>query len=217
MGVITASSIISKARNQLQDTITDDDGQYRWDNDVLLGYLNEGQRAVVALRPEASMTTGSVLLVAGTKQDLPTGGLSLIDVNRNMGAAGTTPGRTIQRISGEELDLYDPDWHLATAGVAVKHFVYNPEVPKVFYVYPPQTASPEYIEMSYSTPPADVANIGTVISIDDIFEPALLQYLLYMAFSQDAPIGDMTKGGAHMNTFIGLLTGQIEQDERVKR
>jgi hypothetical protein len=58
--------------------------------------------------------------------------------------------------------------------------------PKHFYVYPPQpAANPGYVEIIYSSAPSAASADGN-ISIDDVYANALLDYILYRAYSKDA-------------------------------
>ena len=144
MGTITSLSVIVKAQKVLQDATG-----IRWDNAELLGWLNSAQREIVLYKPNANATGKAVKLAAGTRQALPTDGVQLIDVVRNMGTSGTTPGRAVRQIERETLDAVNPDWHASSASATAKHFIYNILDPKAFYVYPPQPATNQgYVETS---------------------------------------------------------------------
>jgi len=83
-----AKAILDKAEVLLLDPTN-----VRWPRNQLLDYLNDGQREVVIYRPDASMEDRVVALVdASTRQTLPANGLRLLDVVRNMGTDGATPG-----------------------------------------------------------------------------------------------------------------------------
>ena len=106
MGTLTAQSIINKAVIQLNDI-----SSVRWTRAELLSWLNDGQRQIVVAQPAAANYVTSVKLTAGTQQAIPADGWMLLDVYRNMGADGVTPGRAIRIISKEMLDGFNPDWH----------------------------------------------------------------------------------------------------------
>lgn len=183
MATITGTSLIDKVQTLIQDATG-----IRWPRDELLNYLNDGQREVVMLRPEASVSNVAKALIAGsTKQSLPDDGLMLIDVTRNMGANGTTPGRSIRIVSREVLDAQCPDWHTDTNTLGeVQHFMYDPRDPRNFYVYPKAPDGTWHIEIVYSSSPANTDDAGGVIGIDDIYSNALMDYVLYRAYSKDA-------------------------------
>ena len=181
---VAVNDIVDRAETILQDTTN-----ITWPALELIDWLNAGQIEIVLLKPEASVTNESiVLVVAETKQSLPTTGIQLLDIVRNMGtsAPGNTPGRAIRLIKRRVLDEQVPDWHSEAGDAVVKHFMFDDRDPKHFYVYPPQpAATPGYVEVIYSSAPATVA-AGNDISIDDVYANALLDYILYRAYSKDA-------------------------------
>lgn len=209
MPSILASAILDKAGTILQDVT-----KIRWATAELLGWLNDGQREVVIIRPDASVSTKAVLLAAGTKQTLGAGAtadaISLLKVVRNMGTTGTTPGAAIRIVSGEILDAQVPDWHSGAQSAAVVHAVYDPRVPKQFYVYPPNTGT-GFAEISYSSAPAAIAASTDLITIDDVFANALLDYVLYRAYSKDAVYaGNGNRALAHYQAFLNTLGARAQ-------
>lgn len=180
MGTVTAKTIIDKATIQLIDLTN-----IRWTRAELLGWLNDGMRQIVTIQPSASSTTVSKQLVAGTRQTIPTDGWLLLSIYRNMGTTGTTPGRAIRIISREILDSFNPSWHTATATAEVRNYIYTDQDQTAFYVYPPNTGT-QYIEVNYSVQPADLTVESQAIPIFDVFQTALLDYILYRACSKDA-------------------------------
>ena len=181
MSTITALQIFDRAELLLHDSTN-----IRWIEDELLKWLNEGQREIVLLKPDAYSLTEAIKLVAGTKQALPASGTMLLDVIRNMGVDGLTSGRVVRLVQRRVLDDQISDWHSATGAATIQHWVYEPEVnPRVFYVYP-QSLGTSYLEICYAKAPAEVAAKENVITLDDIYSPALLNYILYRAYSKDA-------------------------------
>lgn len=183
MGTILASAIITKASTVLQDT-----SNVRWPTSELLGWLNDGQREVVLIKPSANVTNSSVQLTAGaTKQTIPTAGIMFLDVTRNMGADGTSAGNAVRVVSREVLDAQLPTWHSAANTLGyIQHYTFDPRDPKTFYVYPKAPATAWYVDLIYSSPPTDCATLSSAISVDDIYSNALLSYVLYRAYSKDS-------------------------------
>jgi hypothetical protein len=210
MPTILASAIIDKAEVILQDTTN-----VRWPANELLDWLNDAQREIVLAKPDAFVTTKAVQLAAGTKQNLGTGStadaIMLLKVIRNMGAAGTTPGNAVRVVSGEILDAQRPGWHAETSSATVSHVVYDPRAPKQFYVYPPNTGT--FVEIMYSASPTSVAALGNTITVDDIFANAILDYILYRAYSKDVEYaGNAGRAVAHYQAFaasLGLNTANL--------
>ena len=187
---ITVNSILDKAGVVINDNL-----KVRWPAPELVDWINDAQREIVMLKPEASMANLSMLLTASsTKQSIPTTGIQFIDIVRNTGAAGTTPGKSIKIIPRELLDAQVPNWHTDanTAGY-VQRYTYDPRDPKHFYVYPQAPATTWYVEAVYSVAPATivydlVTGVSTpaTISLDDIYANMILNYVLYRCFSKDA-------------------------------
>lgn len=204
MPTILASAIIDKAEIILQDTTN-----VRWTSDELLGWLNDAQREIALFKPDTSVKTTSVLLAAGTKQTLGSGStgdaIMLLKVVRNMGTTGTTAGNAIRVVSGEILDAQRPAWHTETSVATVQHVVYDPRNPKQFYVYPPNTGT-GYVEVMYSATPAAVAAVSNVISVDDVFANAIMDYILYRAYSKDVEYaGNAERAVKHYTTFAASI------------
>jgi hypothetical protein len=199
MGTILASALISKARILLQDP-----SAVRWTDGELLGWLNDGQRAAVVEDPMVYTKVVAIPLVAGTKQSLPADGVKLVDVRRNMGAAGSTVGNAIRRVDRKQLDSLVPDWHVTAATTVVRNYSLD-ETPDVFYVYPPSTGSWQ-VEAEYCALPADVATAGNAITLDDTWANALLEYMLFRAYGKDQEfIGNAEQSVLHFNAFRAAL------------
>ena len=177
----------------------------RWPATELLGYLNDGQRQIVVYRPDASVSNATVALVAGsTKQTIPAGGIRVIDVVRNMGA-GSTPGRPVILVPRDIIDSQVPTWHTDEAQETVRNFVFDPEDPTHYYVYP-QPAASVHLEIIYSVPPTDCETAGNSIGLSDIYTNSLLDYIMYRAFSKDTEYADVSKAARYYNSF-GLSLG----------
>ena len=202
MGTILASAIIDKAEIILQDTTN-----VRWEESEHLGWLNDGVKEVLINKPDAYVLNSAVQLTTGTKQSVPSGGLMLIKVPRNMGTDGVTPGRAVTITEQTILDQARPNWHTETGVAEVKHYMFDERDPKHFYVYPPQPAASQgYVEIIYSSVPSDLTATSEAIPIDDIYANVLLDYILYRAYTKDA---DYSSNGeraiAHRQAFLEAL------------
>jgi len=206
MSTITAQSVVDKVQVILQDTTG-----VRWPDSELLDWLNDGQREIVLYKPNAFIKNLAVRMAGGTKQSLPADGVQLIDVVRNMGTNGTTPGRAVRITMREVLDSQLPDWHSETPSSVVKHYVYSLLDPKNFYVYPPQPAAGQgYVELVYGASPTDTT-LGGTITLDDIYQNVLVDYILYRAYSKDTEYAaDQNRAATHQNAYIAALTGKAK-------
>lgn len=200
MGTITAQSIINKAAIQLTDI-----GNTRWTRAELLGWLNDGQRQIVTMAPNATNKISTVQLVAGTRQTIPADGWTLLEVIRYMGTDGTKPGRAVRVTSRELLDSYNPDWHSDTASTVPKHYLFDQQDQTAYFVYPPNNGK-GYVQINYSPVPTDLASESSTISLNDIFQTALLDYILYRACSKDAEYAPgLTLAAGYLQTFMTAM------------
>lgn len=205
MPTITAQSIIDRAQIVLQDTTG-----IRWpEGTELLGWLNEGQREVALARPDASITTTTFSCVSGTRQDLPSSAQQLVEVVR------VANGGAVRKVPRQILDAQLPSWHTAASGDA-KHYMYDPRVPHEFYVYPP-AASNQQLVVRYHVSPADCASIGSTISVDDQYAPALMDYILWRAYSKDSEYtANMDRANAARASFDRMLGIKSKADEATR-
>lgn len=182
MGTLTAQAIIDKTEVILQDP-----SNLTWAETDHLTNLIDGIREICKIKPDAYITNAPVQLVAGAKQSAPAGASLILDITRNMGITGTTPGDAITLIDRAVMNAVLPGWNTATAAATVIHWMYDPKDPKVFYVYPPQPGTATgYVEMECMAQPAAII-ISAAIPIDDDYENALLNFMLYRAWLKKQP------------------------------
>ncbi len=211
---VTVQSVIDRAQTVLQDTTG-----VRWPvvGELVL-WINDAQREIALLKPDASATNSTITLATGTKQDIPSGGNRLLKVVRNMSAASDGTGkRSVRLVDREVLDAQSPDWHDPTVtgdaahAAIVKHYVYDEANPRNFYVYPGVSGS-AYLEIIYSSNPAVVAQADS-LSIPDIFANAVMNYVLYMAYMKDAEYaGNAQRASNHYQLFTASVTGKGQID-----
>lgn len=208
MGTIVSSTIIDKAQTVLQDV-----SGVRWSDVELLSWLNDGQRTITLYKPNAYVRNVPFLCAPGTRQALPADCVQLFSVPRNMGATGANPGRAIRPVEQAMLDARVPNWHSATPAAEVQHFTYSVLSPKTFFVYPPNTGT-GYVELSYGAEPPDTT-LGAAISVDNIYSTALIDYVLYRAFSKDTEFADNARASVHFQAFVGAITGRAQAEAAV--
>lgn len=211
---VTVQSVIDRVQAILQDTTG-----IRWPvvSELVL-FVNDAQREIALLKPDASAVNATVTLATGTKQDIPTAGNRLLRVVRNMSAAsGGTGKRSVRLVSRDILDSQTPDWHDPTvSGDAahtniIKHYVYDEQNPRNYYVYP-GVAGSAYVEIVYSANPTTVAQSDN-LAIPDIFANAVADYTLFRAYTKDAEYaGNSQRASTHYNLFINSVTGKGQID-----
>lgn len=209
MPTIAASAIISDAQIVLQDATG-----VRWDDlDELLHWLNDAQKLVAAVRPDSSTVTAAFTCVAGTRQTLPEGATALVDVVRN------STGNAVRKVPRDLMDAHRPAWHTETAA-ATKHFMYDPRLPREFYVYPPAVADAS-LTIRYQGTPAEMDALSDTIGVDDMYRPALVDYVVWRALLKDTDQPDLIqRAAAHQaayERFLGVKSagdaGQVPQTD----
>jgi hypothetical protein len=211
-GTLTGTNLLSRIRDTLQDTTS-----VRWTESELLNYINDAQREIVNFRPESSATTATITLVAGTKQSLPAAGLRLIKVVRNMSAASDGTGkRSIRIVNVDILNTQEPDWHDpavsgdAAHGAIVKHYIFDEDDPRNFYVYPGVSGN-SYVEIVYSAAPTDLSAASDIISVDDIYANAIIDFVLYRAYMKDAEYaGNSQRASSHYQLFTSSISQGLQ-------
>ena len=154
MGSLLASSVVAKAKTIIQDTTN-----IRWQDTEHLTYLNDGQREVAMLRPDSTSRLAVMQLSAGTRQTIPSDGIAILKVIRNMGTTGATPGQAIRLIPMDTLDSNVPAWHSAAASATTLHYMTDQRMPHNFYVYP-QANGATYAEILYACAPLDIPSVA---------------------------------------------------------
>lgn len=212
MGILTGTNIIDRARLTLQDS-----SGVRWTDAELLIYINDAQREIVNFRPEATATHANLQLSTGTEQTLPSGGLRLIKVTRNMSgtASNATGAKSIRIVEEDLLNSIEPDWHDPTVtgssahGSIIKNYLFDPDDPKKFYVYPGvASGSNAYVELIYSKLPTDLSSVSSTIDLEDTYGNAILNFVLYRAYLKDAEFaGNQQRTATHYQLFIGSISG----------
>lgn len=195
-----ASRIIGLVR-----ILINDPDSVRWSDAELLGWLNDGQLQIVAVRPDAKAAKLDYVVTAGVEQTLPTGYTKLLDVIQNVG------GRAVTLIQRQAMNDFDPDWYSAD-GDATKHFMYDAQAPKSFEVYPPAVAGNK-LRILAAAIPTDCATTASPIDIDDIYQGPLVDWVCYRAWikNTDSP-ADGAKAANAISTFMQALTGKTQSD-----
>ena len=200
-----ASAIITRARTVLNDS----DGT-RWTDSELISWINSGQRVIVLVRPDSTSENTTLTLAAGTKQTLPADGSRLLDVIRNIGA-NNAAGRAVRYVDRETLDVLS-DWHTHAQADTIKNWVYDGRDPTHFYVYPPAKNTSK-LEILYSKNPTDATTSSSVLSIQDIYEDPLLNYVLHRAYAKEAEYGqNAALSSGYLQACFGMLGVKTTKD-----
>ena len=204
------SLVINQVRQKLNDP-----SAVTWSNTVLINALNEALQALVSYRPDAASYTAMMLLVAGTRQTLPSDGVRLLKVIRNKGVSGLSDaGRAIRKADMLVQDALLPDWHLTNGQTVISEYFYDPLLPKEFYVYPPAPVSPQIgIDISYVRVLPTITATTDTFPVDDYFAPAIQEWMLYSIWgSDDEQSPNYGAAQDHLQTFFNLLQVKANSD-----
>jgi len=214
MGTLTGANLISRIQDSLQDTTG-----VRWTEAELLRYINDAQREVVNFKPQASADHSNVQLATGTEQSIPDVAMSLIKVVRNMSATGgsATGKKSIRLVDEDILNSIEPDWHDPTVtgdaahGTVIKHYIFDPDDPRRFYVYPGvKSGQNAYVELITSRSPTDLSATSSTIYIDDIYGNALVDYVLFRCYMKDSEFaGNAQRASQHYQLFLNSVSSGI--------
>ncbi len=220
MATIKVTDIVKRVEDVLQDS------NVRWPRLELQNWLNEAYLQIVLLRPDATAKTGTFTCVSGTRQVLTTGfptAIRLLDVVRNL--AATSAKKVIRLVDRSVLDDQRPSWHAETATVDIQHFTFDPRQPKEFFVYPPATTAAQ-IEVIYTDAPGahtltaaqldPTGGSAETIKLDDIYLSALIDWILYRAFSKDSEFAaNAARANAHYQAFTAGVGAKSQSDTAV--
>ncbi|OWY39338.1 hypothetical protein CEK28_08440 [Xenophilus sp. AP218F] len=177
-----------------------------WTRKELLVWLNAGQRAIVVIRPDACCRNEWVELSGDGRQELPAGGLALIDVVRN------AMYQAVTQVSRATLDANNRDWHKEVPTKNTLHYVFDPRYPRYFYVFP-RPESGTGIELVYSTAPTPCLKESDSIAIPDTYANALIDYMVYRAFSKAGEAANANAAAAYYQTFKDTMGVKTQTDQ----
>lgn len=206
---IIAQTVTDRVRNQLIDT----GASKHWSDTELLNWLSDGQRTLIAVTPAASSTDATMALVSGTRQTIPADGHMLLSIVRNNVSDGMTPGKVVRIVSREIMDNYNADWHSDTAKKVVQNYIFDPQDPTHFYIYPPNDGS-GYVDLVYSKLPAELAALTDNLTTQDVYQTALFDYVMFRAHQKDSDFAaGQTVAAGYLQAFATAIgqgeTGQL--------
>jgi hypothetical protein len=207
----------------------------------MVDWLNDAQMVITTVMPSACSRVDHVRLKPGTKQsiellaaaDVKVGGgalaaqavqgVQVVGLINNQGADGSTAGDAIaDPVDRQVLDTNRPNWHTLT-GTKVRHWVFDPRLPRHFWVEPGVTNDRLWVQMAYIAQPDRIPPGGApgaeiygysggstlTISIGDDNVPDLVSYICARAFLKKAEGGmDDAKVSQHSSIFIGSINAR---------
>lgn len=206
--------------------ILSDEAHERWSVEMLLAFLSDAQRQVALLRPDATATRAIIDLAPGTVQEVPAGGLRLIEAVRAVGLDGT-PGRAMRLVDRSALDACEPGWHAAQAaglpegepaagGLLPDQYAHDERAPRLFHVYPPvppEEGAGGRMELIYSASPAELDSLDSPLGVDPAYAGPLLDYALHRAFALDTESEtSRARSDGHLRAFAQAMEAKLPAD-----
>lgn len=206
--------VLTRASTTLQDT-----SNVRWPLPELHGYVNDGMREIVTIKPNAVSKTVNLTMAEGTLQTLPAEYTILSRVSRNM-ATSTTGGGAIRRLESRSImDSHIPSWQdpaVVPFAKKVVHVIHDIADPNKFYVAPGNDGNGiiEAVVGAYPTqsptPGSDVntlASYSDAMDVPDVYMNPLVDYVIYRAYSKDGRVaGSAARAAAHFQLFRESVT-----------
>lgn len=216
-----ASEIMQRARVILQD-----EESVRWPLSELCDWLNDGLREIARQVPSAFSTITDLTLAAGAKQTLPSGVTRMLRpiVNAPFTGDDGYPRLAVTVVSQDLLNAVLPGWHDPRRyKQQAKHVMFDEASPRTYYVYPPNdgTGKLRALVASKFTPvvASDEENVTGIdkyaseVPVEDAYGNALVDYVLYRAFSKDAQFADtIQRASAHFTQFASAVNMAVGTD-----
>lgn len=202
MGTRTAQEVVDRVVKVLNDLTS-----VTWSAPELLGWINDGQRAIVTKLPQAYPVRITLPVTpSDALQNLPDDAFRLIKIMRNLGVDGATQGRPILPISETQLYNIDVNWTVSSLDTQVKHYCYDPTTPYLFWIYP-RVNLPVYVEAWVSKMPDDLGSMSSTLLIDDSFFNPLIDYVLFRCYQKNSDV----QGSAEMvAAYWSVFNTQLE-------
>jgi hypothetical protein len=182
----TVDDVVSSARHTLLDA-----SGVAWTDAELIGYVNEALEATSGAKTDLYTVRANLEMQAGSLQELPAGGISLIDLLEN-----TYGGGPISVVDKDLLDACNRFLTAADQEREVEHFTADPRDPRRFLVSPPNDGTGE-VRAVYAIVHPAIAALVDSIDLDNIYKPVLIDYVLHRAYAKNSLRQDLAKSGYH--------------------
>lgn len=191
---ITVSTPIANARRILNDERI----PYRSADTELLDFFNECLGAMVDLRSDLFIVSGTHTCTAGAEQTLTLPRVrDIVDVPRIVGGGVVLPTDRVL------LDRFAPGWYADTAGPAMNWMV-HPVGQEQFYVDPP-APSGQVLQVMYVQTPAEVTALTDTVPLPANYSAAITAYLVNRVSSKDDESVNSGRAALFMSDFAGLI------------
>lgn len=231
-GTRKISEYIAFARRRVFDTRD----TKRFDDAYYLDGLNQAIAVLYEMRPELFSVPSVRQLMAGSLQDISSWSpqSKILNLTRNMGTDGVTPGDVVYPTTVELMNSSDPQWYQSAAATEVVHWMPAPDSPHEFYVWPPQPENgpqdartqgyvehwvaehPGYYDPSNYDPDHSTNPVDPVVTeVDDRFFAPVGNFMAaFVLQTDDEDPSTNAKVDRFMNAFLAQVTpGRVAESE----
>lgn len=186
-----------------------DPGNDNWPVATLVEYLNDGLRTLAKYAPAQFYEYTTLTLVDGAKQTLPATAVRIVSPGFSLDGSGNRV-RSIRLVDKDLLDAASPTWQAAAIGVT-RQLALSPGNTNEYWVSPPGVAGAT-IEAQVEAVPATLTQSSS-IPVDAMYEPALVDYVLFRAYSQDAEYAAQDgRASLHYQRFMSVVAPPDESE-----
>ncbi|SIO50546.1 hypothetical protein SAMN05444172_2579 [Burkholderia sp. GAS332] len=216
----TAEDLVLEVAKLLNDA--EDGFEYlRWTSDDLLEYANDGAVQIAMLRPDVVSQTETIPLQPGARQELPEGSTRFFRVEGTVDRYGRIVGQpsktdgTAARVANT---WFTPIACPVSGDYVALSFSFDDTNPTVFYVEPPVPVGQSVkVAVSLARVP-DEFGADDPVPIDRRFHNAVIEWMLYRAFSKDQESAtNSTHAASHLKHFYDMLGMSQRADDRYYR
>lgn len=196
---MTPADVIVEVRRIVQD----EGLPYRYSDAVLLGYVNQTLKRMAILRPDLFSEIVDIPTTANIAvQSLPTDAVRLLDIFQ------VKDGAAINEVDRETMNRNYPNWMQEAAGQPV-NFMRHVKNPDRFFLYP-RPAAGVVLVGEYTKSPPDYLLNSTVGFISDVYFPALVDGVVFLAESIDDEHVQSGRAKLFYDSFVQQLGAGLQ-------
>jgi hypothetical protein len=191
--------IVSDLLDPISRTLLDA-ARNTWTGADLLGYLNEALRATSGVKADLYTVQAAFTPAAGVLQNLPSDGVALLDITRNLGGRE----RVVTQVAEDLLEEANRFWPAATPQAEVEHFTADPRNPRRFRVFPPADGTGS-IEILYGAVPPQVNYEDEDLPVSASYQLALSDLVLSLAYAKNSKKQDLSKSSFYRQSWAAQV------------
>lgn len=196
---MTPAEIITQVRNVISDTAV----PLRYSDTVLLGFVNQTIKRMIAYRPDLFTIVADLVVTPNdVRQTLPAAAVRLVEVFR------VKNGAAIEEVDKDQFDRAYPAWTTDPAGSPTK-YMRHPRNPRVFFLYPRPLAATEIV-VEYVVTPTDYDINDQISVLPDAFATTIIDGVIYLAEVIDNEHVDSERAKMFLDLFLGSLGASLQ-------